>query len=278
MTPTQGKVKRSYLTGGGIPRDGTHRKGRHDDAQRIEGGGRPGGSGGKPGAGRRAEDRPEGVEGAGRAGRLDDRRTRCAPPSHHGRLARALRRPPRPTTARRSSSAPRASGRASRRGSRSPSSPPDCRTRALSSPRPTATCSSPRARRAASGPSATCRRATGKPEINAAFATGLRQPFGIAVHPPGPEPTHVYVANTDSVVRFPYKNGDTKAGEKPETIVPDILRRRGHSRGRALDARRRVLEGRPANVRLRRVQVQRRRRRGRKAPRRHPGVRLRREK
>ena len=43
------------------------------------------------------------------------------------------------------------------------------------------------------------------------FATGLTKPFGIAFYPPGPEPQWVYVANTDSVVRFPYRIGDLKA-------------------------------------------------------------------
>jgi glucose/arabinose dehydrogenase len=62
----------------------------------------------------------------------------------------------------------------------------------------------------------------GKPEINAVYATGLDQPFGIAFYPPGPNPTHMYVGNTGSVVRFPYKNGDTKASQAPEMIVPDI--------------------------------------------------------
>ncbi|MHC5543657.1 PQQ-dependent sugar dehydrogenase, partial [Singulisphaera rosea] len=62
----------------------------------------------------------------------------------------------------------------------------------------------------------------GTPELNEVYAQGLRQPFGIAFYPPGPNPTHVYVANTDSVVRFPYKAGDTKANAAPETIVADI--------------------------------------------------------
>jgi glucose/arabinose dehydrogenase len=62
----------------------------------------------------------------------------------------------------------------------------------------------------------------GKPEVTAAFAKGLRQPFGIAFYPPGDSPTHVYIANTDSVVRFPYKSGDTQAGGEPQSIVPDI--------------------------------------------------------
>ncbi|MDR3637877.1 MAG: sorbosone dehydrogenase family protein [Isosphaeraceae bacterium] len=62
----------------------------------------------------------------------------------------------------------------------------------------------------------------GTPEVTSAFASDLSQPFGIAFYPPGPNPTHVYVANTGSVVRFPYRNGDTKATGKPETIVADI--------------------------------------------------------
>ncbi len=62
----------------------------------------------------------------------------------------------------------------------------------------------------------------GKAEVRERFADGLRQPFGIAFYPPGPNPTHVYVANTDSVVRFPYKNGDAKASGSPETIVSDL--------------------------------------------------------
>lgn len=62
----------------------------------------------------------------------------------------------------------------------------------------------------------------GKPEVNEEFASGLNRPFGIAFYPLGPEPKYVYVANTDSVVRFPYKSGDTKAAGKAETIVKGI--------------------------------------------------------
>jgi glucose/arabinose dehydrogenase len=73
----------------------------------------------------------------------------------------------------------------------------------------------------------------GKPETTTVFASGLRQPFGIAFYPPGTAATHVYVANTDSVVRFAYKAGETKAAGEPVTIVPDIpgggrLRGGGH--------------------------------------------------
>ena len=62
----------------------------------------------------------------------------------------------------------------------------------------------------------------GKPEVNEVFATELNKPFGIAFYPLGAEPKYVYVGNTDSVVRFAYKSGDTKAKDKAETIVDDI--------------------------------------------------------
>ncbi len=62
----------------------------------------------------------------------------------------------------------------------------------------------------------------GKPEVNQVFATGLKRPFGIAFYPVGSEPEFIYVGNTDSVVRFPYKNGDTKASGDSETLINDI--------------------------------------------------------
>jgi glucose/arabinose dehydrogenase len=59
----------------------------------------------------------------------------------------------------------------------------------------------------------------GKAEQVSVFATGLRQPFGIAFYPPGPNPQWVYVGNTDSVVRFPYRSGDLKATGAPQHIA-----------------------------------------------------------
>jgi glucose/arabinose dehydrogenase len=65
------------------------------------------------------------------------------------------------------------------------------------------------------------------------FATGLTLPFGIALYPPGPNPRYVYVANTDSVVRFPYSNGDLQASGPQQVIIPNLpgfgrLRGGGH--------------------------------------------------
>jgi glucose/arabinose dehydrogenase len=54
------------------------------------------------------------------------------------------------------------------------------------------------------------------------WASDLRQPFGLAFYPPGADPQWLYVANTDSVVRYPYRNGDLTARGSAETIVADI--------------------------------------------------------
>jgi glucose/arabinose dehydrogenase len=52
----------------------------------------------------------------------------------------------------------------------------------------------------------------GKPELTEIFAErDLNKPFGIAFYPPGDDPQFLYVANTDGVIRFPYRNGDLKA-------------------------------------------------------------------
>lgn len=62
----------------------------------------------------------------------------------------------------------------------------------------------------------------GHAEVSEVFSKDLKEPFGIAFYPPGDAPTHVYVANTDSVVRFAYKAGDVKASGKPQTIVKNL--------------------------------------------------------
>ncbi|RRH95113.1 sorbosone dehydrogenase family protein [Mesorhizobium tamadayense] len=61
-----------------------------------------------------------------------------------------------------------------------------------------------------------------KPAEKSIFAEDLSQPYGIAFYPPGDKPQWVYVANSDSVVRFPYRDGDLKASGEPETIVAEI--------------------------------------------------------
>jgi glucose/arabinose dehydrogenase len=68
-----------------------------------------------------------------------------------------------------------------------------------------------------------------KPTATETFASGLAGPFGIAFYPAGPNPQFVYIANHNSVVRFPYKNGDLKAGGPTETVVPKIPGGGAHS-------------------------------------------------
>ena len=58
------------------------------------------------------------------------------------------------------------------------------------------------------------------PASDSIFAAGLRAPFGIAFYPLGDDPHWVYVANLNSVVRFPYRNGDLTARGPAEVIVP----------------------------------------------------------
>ena len=67
----------------------------------------------------------------------------------------------------------------------------------------------------------------GQPSV---FASGLGYPFGIAFYPPGPDPQWVYIGNTDSVVRFPYRNGDTTARGGAEVLVPHLAVGGHHTR------------------------------------------------
>ncbi|MDE3106135.1 MAG: sorbosone dehydrogenase family protein [Acidobacteriota bacterium] len=73
----------------------------------------------------------------------------------------------------------------------------------------------------------------GKAATVATYAMGLDHPFGIAFYPLGPDPKWVYVANTTSVVRFPYRNGDLKAAGDAQVVVETLpgyaqLRGGGH--------------------------------------------------
>lgn len=74
--------------------------------------------------------------------------------------------------------------------------------------------------------------ADGKPEKNSVFASGFHEPYGMVFYPAGKSPKWLYVANTDSVVRYAYANGDLKATGKPETIIAALP----SSRPRDLDA------------------------------------------
>ncbi len=59
----------------------------------------------------------------------------------------------------------------------------------------------------------------GKPDVTELFAeSDLNKPFGMAFYPPGNDPQFLYVANTDGVIRFPYRNGDLKARGPAEKL------------------------------------------------------------
>lgn len=59
------------------------------------------------------------------------------------------------------------------------------------------------------------------------FADELDQPFGIAFYPPGNRPQWIYVANNNSIVRFPYRSGDLKASGAAQVVVPRLTESRG---------------------------------------------------
>jgi glucose/arabinose dehydrogenase len=63
---------------------------------------------------------------------------------------------------------------------------------------------------------------------SAIFAEGLRQPYGIAFYPSGPDPRFVYVATPGSVVRFPYRQGEMKAAGPAERVAR-LPNGRGHT-------------------------------------------------
>ena len=65
------------------------------------------------------------------------------------------------------------------------------------------------------------------PSENRIFADGLERPFGIAFYPPGDNPKWLYIANINSVVRFPYHNGDLKASSAAEVVVPKLAESSG---------------------------------------------------
>lgn len=60
------------------------------------------------------------------------------------------------------------------------------------------------------------------PTINEIFTDGLDRPFGMAFFPAGNDPQWVYFANNNSIVRFPYRNGDLKPRGPAETIVAKL--------------------------------------------------------
>ena len=68
----------------------------------------------------------------------------------------------------------------------------------------------------------------GKAEQSALFASGLKNPYGIAFYPPGPNPEWVYIGGETELVRFPYHNGDLKASGASQHVA-DLPGPEGHN-------------------------------------------------
>jgi glucose/arabinose dehydrogenase len=66
-----------------------------------------------------------------------------------------------------------------------------------------------------------------RPSSNQVFAANLDRPFGIAFYPPGNDPQWIYVANNNSVIRFPYRNGDLAASGAAQVVVPRLTQSGG---------------------------------------------------
>jgi glucose/arabinose dehydrogenase len=57
---------------------------------------------------------------------------------------------------------------------------------------------------------------------NEIFTSGLTLPFGVSFYPLGDDPQWLYVAETDKVVRYPYRTGDTKPRGPAEIVVAEL--------------------------------------------------------
>ena len=65
------------------------------------------------------------------------------------------------------------------------------------------------------------------PSVNQVFVEGLDRPFGIAFYPSNSSPEWIYIANNNSIVRFPYQNGDLKARGSRQLIVARLSESHG---------------------------------------------------
>ena len=54
------------------------------------------------------------------------------------------------------------------------------------------------------------------------FVADLKDPYGMAFYPPGPNPQWLYVGMQGQVLRYPYHNGDMKSMGEPEVIVSGL--------------------------------------------------------
>jgi len=61
------------------------------------------------------------------------------------------------------------------------------------------------------------------------FATGLKQPYGLAFYPDARNPKWLYVAETNRILRYAYATGDLVARSAPEVVVASLPAGAGHS-------------------------------------------------
>lgn len=71
--------------------------------------------------------------------------------------------------------------------------------------------------------------ANGAAVSRSTFASGLTSPYGMAFYPSAANPQYLYVANTSTLVRFPYSLGDTVATGSPATLASDIPNSGNHT-------------------------------------------------
>jgi glucose/arabinose dehydrogenase len=62
----------------------------------------------------------------------------------------------------------------------------------------------------------------GRAAQSSVFATGFVEAYGLAFYPRGDDPHWLYVANTNSVVRLPYRKGDIVASGAADTVIASL--------------------------------------------------------
>ena len=60
------------------------------------------------------------------------------------------------------------------------------------------------------------------------WAASLARPYGLDFWPPGPNPTHVLVAETTRIVRIPYQAGQLRSQGQREIVVPNLAQGTGN--------------------------------------------------
>jgi glucose/arabinose dehydrogenase len=71
--------------------------------------------------------------------------------------------------------------------------------------------------------------ANGAVVTQSTYASGLTSPYGMALYPSAAQPQSLYVANTSTLVRFPYALGDTTASAAATTLATDIPNSGNHT-------------------------------------------------